>query len=137
MTLSHVAFEGTIMDEPILRVTPTGISQATFKVQTSDRKKDESGKWVKVDQTYFTVTCWRSLAEHVAESLSGGDLVVITGRLKHSSWTDRDGNKRTTTEVEADNVGLSLRFESVPKSDKKKTSNNEKKDDPWASGAPF
>ena len=61
---------------------------------------------------FIEVECWGSLAEHVAESLEKGSRVVVTGSLCQNSWTDSEGNKRSTIRIRATAVGLSLEFSS-------------------------
>ena len=56
------------------------------------------------------MNCWRNLAENAAESLTRGTRVVVTGRLKQRSWETQEGEKRTVIEIEADDVGPSLRW---------------------------
>jgi single-strand DNA-binding protein len=58
----------------------------------------------------FDVICWRDLAENVAETVSKGTLVIVTGRLEQRSWETDDGERRSRTEVVADEVGPSLRW---------------------------
>ena len=70
----------------------------------------ESGQWRDGESLFLYCTAWRELAEHVAESLSKGDRAVVVGRLKLRSWETPEGEKRSVTEVEADEVGASLKF---------------------------
>jgi single-strand DNA-binding protein len=81
-----------------------------FRVAVNRRFKDEAGNWKDGDTSYFTVNAWRSLAENVAESLTRGTRVVVAGRLQMRSWETQDGDKRTVVEIEADEIGPSLRW---------------------------
>jgi single-strand DNA-binding protein len=81
-----------------------------FRVAVNRRYKDEMGNWKDGDTSYFTVNAWRSLAENVAESLTRGTRVVVAGRLQMRSWETQEGDKRTVVEIEADEVGPSLRW---------------------------
>jgi single-strand DNA-binding protein len=73
------------------------------------RLRDGDG-WRDGETSFFRVNVWRDLAEHVAESLSKGDRALVVGRLKLRSWETPEGEKRSVTEVEADEVGASLKF---------------------------
>jgi single-strand DNA-binding protein len=62
------------------------------------------------DTSFLKVNVWRGQAEHLADSLSKGDRVMVTGRLRQRSWETPEGERRSVTEVEADEVGASLRW---------------------------
>jgi single-strand DNA-binding protein len=79
-------------------------------VAVSRRIRDESGQWKDADTSFFDVTAWRTLAENVAESLTQGSRVVVVGRLRTNSWETPEGDRRTKVEIEADEVGPSLRW---------------------------
>jgi single-strand DNA-binding protein len=70
----------------------------------------QDGEWRDGDTSFLRVNVWRSQAEHLADSLSKGDRVMVTGRLRQRSWETPDGDKRSVTEVEADEVGASLKW---------------------------
>lgn len=120
MSLPTIAFEGTLTADPDLRFTKAGLPVCTMRVAVNDRKQDEKGNWVNGDAVFFTVTSWRKMAENAAESLRKGDLVVVNGRMKVTTWEDKDGKERTTQEVDALSLGLSLRFVSVEAGSKPK-----------------
>lgn len=107
---NQVTIVGNLTDEPELRYTPNGAAVCKFRVAVNRRFKDESGQWKDGETSYFTVNVWRSLAENVAESLTRGMRVVVAGRLQWRSWENQDGDKRTTVEIEADEVGPSLKW---------------------------
>ena len=73
------------------------------------RVKDGEG-WRDGDTSFFRVTAWRDLAEHVTDSLSKGDRALVVGRLKTRSWETPEGERRSTVEVEAEEVGPSLKW---------------------------
>ena len=66
--------------------------------------------WTDGETSFFTVNCWRALAENAAESLTRGTRGVVTGRLKQRSWENQEGEKRTVVEIEADDLGPSLKW---------------------------
>jgi single-strand DNA-binding protein len=100
---------GNLTDDPELRFTPNGTAVASLRVAVTARVKDDQG-WKDGDTSYFRVNLWRSLAEHAAESLTKGDRVIVVGRLKARSWETPEGDKRSVVEVEADEIGPSLRW---------------------------
>jgi len=110
MAMGQVTIVGNLTDDPELRYTPNGAAVAKFRVAVNRRYKDQSGEWKDGDTSYFTVNAWRTLAENVAESLTRGANVIVVGRLQQRSWETQDGEKRTVIEIEADEVGPSLRW---------------------------
>jgi len=107
---NQVTIVGNLTRDPELRYTPTGAAVVKLGVAVSRRVRDESGQWKDADTSFFDVTAWRSLAENVAESLAQGNRVVVTGRLRTSSWETAEGEKRSRVEIEADEVAPSLRW---------------------------
>jgi single-strand DNA-binding protein len=107
---NQVTIVGNLTDDPELRYTPNGAAVAKFRVAVSPRYKDESGQWRDGETSFFAVNCWRQLAENAAESLTRGTRVVVTGRLKQRSWENQEGEKRSAIEIEADDVGPSLKW---------------------------
>ena len=106
-----VTIVGNLTDDPELRYTPNGAAVANFSVAVSRRAKDEAtGQWKDMDTSFFRVAAWRSLGENVAESLTRGSRVLVTGRLRQRSWETPEGDKRSTVEIEADEIGPSLRW---------------------------
>ncbi|MBI4260868.1 MAG: single-stranded DNA-binding protein, partial [Actinobacteria bacterium] len=109
-SMSQVVIVGNLTDDPELRYTPNGAAVAKFRVAVNRRYKDASGEWKDGDTSYFTVNAWRTLAENVAESLVRGANVIVVGRLQMRSWETQEADKRTVVEIEADEVGPSLRW---------------------------
>ncbi len=107
---NQVTIVGNLTDDPELRYTPNGAAVANFRVAVSRRGKDESGQWKDLDTSFFRVSAWRSLGENVAESLTRGSRVLVSGRLRSRSWETPEGETRSTVEIEADEVGPSLRW---------------------------
>jgi single-strand DNA-binding protein len=79
-------------------------------VAWSPRFRDESGQWKDGDTSFFRCNAWKNLAENIAESLTRGTRVVVTGRLKQRSWETQEGERRSVFEIEADEVGPSLKW---------------------------
>jgi len=82
---------------------------ANLRVAVTPRVKDGDG-WKDGETSFFQVTAWRSLAENVAESLTKGARVMVYGRLQQRSWETPEGDKRSVVEVQAEEVGPSLRW---------------------------
>ena len=102
---------GNLTADPELRFTPSGAAVANFTVASTPRIYDrQSGEWKDGEALFLRCNIWREAAENVAESLTRGARVIVTGRLKQRSFETREGEKRTVMEVEVDEIGPSLRY---------------------------
>lgn len=102
---------GNLTRDPELRFTPSGAAVANFTVASTPRTFDRaSGEWKDGEAMFLDCSIWRQAAENVAESLSKGMRVIVTGRLRQRNYEDRNGNRRSVLEVEVDEVGPSLRY---------------------------
>ena len=102
---------GNLTADPELRFTPSGAAVANFTVASTPRIYDrQSGEWKDGEALFLRCNIWREAAEKVAESLTRGARVIVTGRLKQRSFETREGEKRTVVEVEVDEIGPSLRY---------------------------
>ena len=107
---TQITIAGNLVDDPELRFTPAGQAVARFRVASTPRFRDNAtGEWKDGDSLFLTCNVWRQAAEHVAESLTRGMRVIVSGRLRQRSYETKEGEKRTVYEVEADDVGPSLR----------------------------
>jgi single-strand DNA-binding protein len=105
-----ITLHGNLVDDPELRFTPGGAAVAKFRVASTPRTYDkQTQQWTDGDSLYMTCSAWRQLGENCAESLRRGMRVTVTGRLLQRSYDDREGVKRTVYEIDADDVGPSLR----------------------------
>ncbi len=103
-----VTMVGNVAGEVRYALTSGGVPRATFRIATTPRRYDRAAaSWVDGDTIFMGVTCWRALAEHVASSLSKGDPVLVTGRLRSRTW-EQDGVRRHTTEIDALTAGHDL-----------------------------
>ena len=109
-TDNTVVVVGNLTDEPELRFTPQGVAVANFRIAVSKRVPDGNGQWKDGETSFFRVSCWRQLAENVAESLTRGSRTMVTGRLRMRQWETQEGEKRSVVEIEADEVGPSLKW---------------------------
>jgi single-strand DNA-binding protein len=106
---NHTTIVGNLVDDPELRFTSSGIAVANMRVAVTQRIQQD-GEWRDGDTSFLRVNVWRGQAEHLADSLSKGDRVMVTGRLRQRTWETPEGEKRSVTEIEADEVGASLKF---------------------------
>ena len=107
---TQISIAGNLVDDPELRFTPSGQPVAKFRVASTPRFRDNStGEWKDGDSLFLTCNVWRQAAENVAESLTRGMRVIVSGRLRQRSYETKEGEKRTVYEVEVDDVGPSLR----------------------------
>ena len=105
---------GNLTADPELRFTPSGAAVANFTVASTPRQFDRnSNEWKDGDTLFMRCSIWREAAENVAESLTKGTRVVVSGRLVQRSYETREGEKRTVVECQVDEVGPSLRYASA------------------------
>jgi len=102
---------GNLTADPELRFTPSGAAVANFTVASTPRIYDrQSGEWKDGEALFLRCNIWREAAENVAESLTRGARVILTGRLKQRSFETKEGEKRTVMEVEVEEIGPSMRY---------------------------
>jgi single-strand DNA-binding protein len=109
---NQVTLTGNLTDDPELRFTPNGVAVANFRLAVDQRVWDTDG-WKDGEASYFRVNVWRDQAEHVSRSLHKGTRCVVVGRLKSRSWETPEGQRRSAVEVDAEEVGMSMRFAPV------------------------
>ncbi|WP_432982535.1 single-stranded DNA-binding protein [Dactylosporangium sp. CA-233914] len=102
---------GNLTDDPELRFTPSGAAVAKFRVASTPRFMDrQTNEWKDGEPLFLACTVWRQAAENVAESLTRGSRVIVSGRLRQRSYQTREGENRTVIELEVDEIGPSLRY---------------------------
>jgi single-strand DNA-binding protein len=141
-----VTLIGDLISDPELRFTPNGAAVASFTVVSRTRILDKtSNEWKDGDALFLRCSVWRQYAENVAESLTKGTRVLVTGRLKQKSYETKEGEKRTAFEMEVDDVGPALKWATakvtrVTKGDSGFSGGGNASaapsDDPWAASAP-
>jgi single-strand DNA-binding protein len=109
MPETFVSLVGNLTDDPEVRFTPQGTAVASFRLAVTPRVKDGDG-WKDGETSFFRINAWRDLAENAADSLSKGDRALVLGRLKTRSWETAEGERRSVVEVEAEEVGPSLKW---------------------------
>jgi single-strand DNA-binding protein len=106
-----VTMVGNLTADPELRWTQGGLPVANFTIASTPRSFDRaSGEWKDGEALFMRASVWREFAEHVAGSLRKGARVIATGRLKQRTYQDREGQNRTTIELEVEEIGPSLRY---------------------------
>ena len=140
---TQITMIGNLVNDPELRFTPSGAAVAKFTVASTPRYMDRAtNEWKDGDTLFLQCQIWRQAAENVAESLTRGMRVIVSGRLKQRSYETKEGEKRTVFEVEVDEVGPSLRNATakVTKTARQGGTNtgfsapaSESAEDPWAS----
>ncbi|MEY4137088.1 MAG: single-stranded DNA-binding protein [Actinomycetota bacterium] len=106
-----VTVVGNLTNDPELRFTPSGAAVASFTVASSSRVLDKTtNEWKDGETVFMRCSVWRQYAENVAESLTKGTRVIVSGRLKQRSYETREGEKRQVMELEVDDVGPALRY---------------------------
>jgi single-strand DNA-binding protein len=148
-----ITIVGNLVADPELRFTQSGAAVASFTVASTPRTFDKnSGEWKDGEALFMRCNVWRQVAENVAESLTRGSRVLVSGRLRQRSFETKEGEKRTVVELEVDEIGPSLRYASAKVN---KVSRNDgsqggggmppradnrdayaPKDDPWGSAPP-
>lgn len=99
--LNQIVIMGRLPRAPELRHTSNGIAVASFSIACDRDRKDENGER---ETDFVEVVAWRNTAEFVSKFFSKGRMAVVSGRLQIRQWNDREGNKRRTAEIVADNV---------------------------------
>jgi len=102
---------GNLTADPELRYTQNGLAVANFTIASTPRTYDRaSNEWKDGEALFLRASCWREFAEHVAGSLTKGTRVMAQGRLRQRSYETKEGEKRTSIELDIDEIGPSLRY---------------------------
>jgi len=110
MADNSVTLVGNVTRDPELRYTAGGAAKAVFGLAVNRRWQNRTTQEWEEQVSFFNVVAWREMAENVAESIAKGARVVVTGRLEQRSWETENGEKRSVIEVNADDIGPSLRW---------------------------
>jgi single-strand DNA-binding protein len=105
---------GNLTGDPELRFTPSGSAVANFTIASTPRTFDrQSNEWKDGETLFLRASIWREAAENVAETLTKGTRVIAQGRLRSRSYETKEGEKRTSMELDVDEIGPSLRYASA------------------------
>ncbi len=105
---NSVTLVGNLVEDPELRFTPNGVAMAKISLAVN-RRYQANNEWQE-ETSFFRGTCWRDMAENVAESLQKGMRVIITGSLEQRTWETQEGDKRSVIELRIDDIGPSVRW---------------------------
>ena len=100
--LNHIVIMGRLVRDPELRRTGSGVAVASFRVAVDRDFVPKDGGERKAD--FIDCVAWRQTGEFVSKYFTKGRMIIVNGRLEMRDWTDKDGNKRTSAEIVADNV---------------------------------
>lgn len=107
---TNLTIVGNLTADPELRYTQNGLPVANFTIAVTPRIFDKkTNEWKDQETKFVRASVWRQFAENVAASLSKGTRVVATGNLKQRNYQDREGNQRSSMELEIDEIGASLK----------------------------
>jgi single-strand DNA-binding protein len=127
---------GNLTADPELRYTQNGLAVANFTIASTPRNFDRaSSEWKDGEALFLRASVWREFAENVAGTLTKGMRVMATGRLKQRSYETKEGEKRTTIELEVDEIGPSLRYAKATVT-RQASSGRTGGEDAWASAPP-
>lgn len=102
---------GNLTADPELRYTQSGIPVANFTIASTPRTFDkQTNEWKDGEALFLRASVWRDFAEHVAGSLTKGMRVIAQGNLKQRSYETREGEKRTSIELDVQEIGPSLKY---------------------------
>ncbi|MEU4156276.1 single-stranded DNA-binding protein [Actinoplanes sp. NPDC026670] len=102
---------GNLVNDPEMRYTNSGAGVASFRIASTPRTLDrQTGEWKDGEALFLTCNIWREAAEHVVQSLQRGARVIVQGRLRQRSYETKEGEKRSSYELEVDEIGPSLRY---------------------------
>ena len=110
--VGYVTLTGYVTAEPKMwQTTRTQTSVASVRVGSTPRRLNRgTGEWQDGETSYYTVKCWRRLAENVHGSLRKGDMIIVRGKISTRTWVDDQQRTRTEMQVEADSMGHDLSF---------------------------
>lgn len=107
--MASIGFTGNVGSDPEVQFTSSGRALVKFSVAETERIKDQqTGEWSNGDTTWWRCTAWGPFGETIAETITKGQSVTVKGRVKIREY-DKDGEKKYSTEVTVDDLGLDVR----------------------------
>lgn len=108
---TQITVVGNLVADPELRFTASNVAVANFRIASTPRRFNrQTNQWEDGEALYLTCNVWRQVAENVANTLTKGMRVIVTGRLRQRSYDTREGERRSVMEIEVDEVGPSLQY---------------------------
>ena len=127
---------GNLGQDPSRRVLASGVVVTDLRVAHTPRRLDKaSGEWRDLETIWFSVTCWRDLADNVAASMKKGDRVVVQGRFTTKGYTTKEGESRLSLDIDASAVGFELSRATVTAHRRERAADVDAAvavDDPWS-----
>lgn len=109
-----MTISGNLVQDPVIREFDSGAAVTNFRVASSARRYDTgAGDWIDGSSVYLSVSCWGALAVRAHESLSKGKAVIVNGSLRTVEYIGSDGLRKSTMELKAHDIGLSLSRQSA------------------------
>lgn len=106
---TNITIVGFLTADPELKSTQSGLAVVNLTIATTPSKFDKNtNQWINGETTFMRASAWRTFAEQIAASLKKGDKVVALGHLVTQAFTDKEGNNRTTLQLELESLGLDL-----------------------------
>lgn len=141
MSLPNLSGVGRLVEDPQLRFSQNGTAVCSVNLAFNSRRQNsQTREWEDGDSFFVRATAFKELAESMAESLTRGCEVVVTGRLKLDRWEDKEGAKRSAPSLLIDSIGPNLRYATaeVRKADRSGGFGGKSApaEDPWASAPP-
>ncbi|TFV32277.1 single-stranded DNA-binding protein [Streptomyces sp. T1317-0309] len=143
---TRITMIGNVVDDPELRFTPSGAAVANFRIASTPRRFNrQTNEWEDGDPLFLGVAVWRDQAQHVADTIQRGMRVIVVGNLTQRVYEDREGNKRSSYDIQAEEIAPSLlRATAVvtkaggqPNAQRQAQQRQQPADDPWATNAPY
>lgn len=127
---------GNLTADPELRYTQSGLAVANFTIASTPKVFDKQrNEYVDGEALFLRASVWREFAEHVANSLTKGARVIVQGRLRQRSFETKEGEKRTSIELEVDAIGPDLRYSTVQVTRSQGGRGAVQDAEPWAASA--
>lgn len=131
---------GNLTDDPELRFTTGGVAMARFTIASTPRTFDKTtGQWTDGTALFLRATAWRELANNIAESLTKGMRVVVTGTLRQHNWKTDQGENRSMLGIDVEDIGPSLKFATSKVTRAQRASSGQLAQaaaDPWSTAGP-
>lgn len=105
---AYTTLVGTVINDPVTRLMPSGDEVTNFRIASNARRPDREGEWTDNGTVFASVSCWRRLVKGVSGSIIKGDPVIVYGQLRTTTYTSREGVERNDLEIRAMAVGPDL-----------------------------
>lgn len=112
--LPRIDGEFGVVGEPKLRFSAKGNGVFSARIVAKDRVRDQNGVWADGEPCFLDLVLFGMGAENAAESILSGDTIVVSGKLQMREWTNDQGEKRTSYQIVADSIGMSMKWNPAP-----------------------